>query len=357
MAELTEIREVRIVLRRPLDEMRRSMGWSEPDFGRARVQLGPTDQALSEPFLSAGEGTVQVFSEFVADQTIRGTLDRAAAGRGLIGLLSEGRDWRGLKGSLRSLHSFACERRYAGRADFVLAIGHLSRAWFLRCGFDPERIFDFAYVVERPEALGITVRNGSDRVQLLYVGRLISLKRVDVLLQALGTLGGTAWTLRVIGDGPERAALVDAARRAGVAGNVRFLGTMDNLEVRKELARADVLVLPSHWDGWGAVVNEALAAGTRAVCSDFCGAADLLRGTPHGAVFTCDSPDSLAAVLREQIARGPVSAPERRAIQQYAETVSGPSVARYLWEVIEFVAGRTRRRPVAPWIQRDAGTW
>ena len=52
------------------------------------------------------------------------------------------------------------------------------------------------------------------------------------------------------------------------------------------MAAADVLVLPSRFDGWGAVVNEALMVGTPVICSDRCGASDVIENGRNGYVDT-----------------------------------------------------------------------
>ena len=51
---------------------------------------------------------------------------------------------------------------------------------------------------------------------------------------------------------------------------------MDNTKVRLAIEEADLLVLPSRFDGWGAVVNEALGAGTPVLVSDLCGSSYLV---------------------------------------------------------------------------------
>ena len=72
------------------------------------------------------------------------------------------------------------------------------------------------------------------------------------------------------------------------------------------LSAADVLVLPSHWDGWGAVINEALCNGARVVCSDFCGAADLVSDPRFGRVFREGSLESLTQAMDAMIDLGKV---------------------------------------------------
>ena len=61
------------------------------------------------------------------------------------------------------------------------------------------------------------------------------------------------------------------------------------------IAAADLLALPSRWDGWGLVVNEALAVGVPVIASNACGASDLIRQDVNGYVFTSED----AASLRE----------------------------------------------------------
>jgi len=235
--------------------------------------------------------------------------------------------------------------------DFVLAVGHMARKWYLDAGIEPQRIFDFCYVVEKPSSdLGEEViKVQSEALKLLYVGQLIRRKRIDLLISALAKLSGENWDLKIIGEGEEMARLSSQVSSLNLASKVCFTGSVKNTSVRDAIAEADILVLPSHWDGWGAVVNEALMAGTRVICSDFCGAADLVRGTPFGSVFKCDSMESLVHELKAQICRGPVTTMERAEIRRYSETFTGPVVARYLKEIIDHVAGRNAVRPIAPW--------
>jgi glycosyltransferase involved in cell wall biosynthesis len=276
---------------------------------------------------------------------------RANATNAIIGIISEGRDWRRPKGLLRKFHSFFCERRFADRADFVLAIGTQASEWFRQCGFSQDKIFDFCYVVEKTDEIrSQNIIDPCGPIRLCYVGSLIKLKRVKLLLESLSCLKSYKWQLCIIGDGPERIKLSNLSKTYGISDRVEFFGTMGNEWVRQELNNTDILILPSYCDGWGAVVNEALMSGARVVCSDFCGAAELIKGTAYGGVFTTDSPESLAAVLREQFSKGPVRWQERQAIIHYSEAFSGPSVAHYLGEIIEFVAGgKMEQRPVAPW--------
>lgn len=105
---------------------------------------------------------------------------------------------------------------------------------------------------------------------LLFVGRLIEHKHVDLLLMAIAELqrAGRAVSCGVVGDGPERAALETLAERLGVDG-VRFLGALDDQAgVYGLMKAARVFVLPSTREGYGIVVAEAIACGLLVVTSD-----------------------------------------------------------------------------------------
>jgi glycosyltransferase involved in cell wall biosynthesis len=341
---------MQLVFMKKSEEERCLMGWNIPDYGQITVFLQPDKTTVENLLHDVNDKTVQLFSEFVADADIRELLTRSIAMPGLVGIVSEGRDWRGVKGLIRQFHSFVCERRYTKRVNFVLAIGHLAREWFVRCGFTQDKIFEFCYVVEEFNKNSLIIDDYYGPIRLVFVGQLIPRKGVDVLFNALLRIQTKAWTLRILGDGPELRSLNNIALRQGWCDKIQFLGYMNNTIVRGELANADILVLPSHWDGWGAVVNEALMCGTRVICSDYCGSADLIKDTTYGRVFTSGSPDSLADALDQEFKKGPVTCKERLEIMRYADSIRGESIAKYLYEIIEFVSGGYKGlRPIPPW--------
>lgn len=113
---------------------------------------------------------------------------------------------------------------------------------------------------------------GDRPLQVLFVGRCVGKKGLDVALRALaqGPTGASAFdgTLTVIGDGPLRAEWESLASRCGLAGKVRFAGSQSLSEVRRALEGSDLLVQPSRraedGDGEGGaptILLEAQACG------------------------------------------------------------------------------------------------
>lgn len=121
-------------------------------------------------------------------------------------------------------------------------------------------------VVPNPYADDLFVRN--DRVarrgELVFVGRLVSDKGVDTLLDALALLGrrGRKARLTVVGDGPEAPALRRQAVALGIADQVDFVGRRAGPELVAVLNAHRVLVVPSVWEEpFGVVALEAMACG------------------------------------------------------------------------------------------------
>jgi glycosyltransferase involved in cell wall biosynthesis len=270
----------------------------------------------------------------------------------MVGILSEGRDWRRLPGVLRQVHSQLNEGKYRRMVRFVLALGHLAAKWYEICGYSQEQVFPFCYVVESEAAMPRDHSNSS-QVNLSFVGQLIERKRVDLLIRGLSKVKSENWHLHVIGDGKKRFALEKLVHDLHLSGMIDFAGVLENKMVRLKLADSDVFVLPSNWDGWGAVVNEALMTGVPVICSDFCGASDLIRPGFNGELFKCGSVDSLAAVLDKWISGGPLDLPARRKIQSWSRSIEGEAVARYFIQIIDYLEGTRSERPQAPWRSED----
>jgi glycosyltransferase involved in cell wall biosynthesis len=97
--------------------------------------------------------------------------------------------------------------------------------------------------------------------RIIYVGKLRPEKGVPELIESLSQpdLQALPWSLTVVGDGA-REALEARAAQTGIAGRVHFRGWLEADAVEAELAKADVYVLPSHYEGLPLAVLEALSA-------------------------------------------------------------------------------------------------
>jgi glycogen(starch) synthase len=178
--------------------------------------------------------------------------------------------------------------------------------------------------------------------ELAFVGRLVSDKGVDVLLDALGLLAseGLRPRLAVVGEGPERPRLEEQAERLGIAGQVGFLGTRTGEELVEILNRHRVLVVPSRYrEPFGIVALEGIACGCMVVGSEGGG----LKGAigPCGETFRNGDAADLARVLG-RLLRHPETHGEylRHAEGHLARHKADRAAAAYLREI----EGAVRRR-------------
>jgi glycosyltransferase involved in cell wall biosynthesis len=111
----------------------------------------------------------------------------------------------------------------------------------------------------------------------LFVGRLVDWKRLDLAIWAVAGVPGAS--LEVIGDGPMRAEWTELAARLNLEDRVRFLGWMPQRECAHHLQSATALLLPSIYECGGAVVLEAMAAGTPVIAVAWGGPEDYLDET------------------------------------------------------------------------------
>lgn len=138
------------------------------------------------------------------------------------------------------------------------------------------------------------------RRRIVFCGRLVDVKRVDTLIDAFNSVADHRpdWDLIIVGDGPLKDSLV-ARLRTDLASRVHWLGFIGDAPTLAAIYKAcDLLVLPSQFDQWALVVNEAVAAGLAIITSDVVGAADdLLRPGVNGYTFPPGDSGALARAI------------------------------------------------------------
>jgi len=185
---------------------------------------------------------------------------------------------------------------------------------FLRSlGVDEERVFITPEVVDTQ--FFATAATTADRVATrrtwavpatapvaLFVGKLVPRKRPEDLLRALAAVPEMYGVL--VGEGALRSRLQSVVDSFGIQKRVRFMGFVNQRRLPAIYKAADVLVLPSEYETFGLVVNEAFACGLPVVVSEACGASVLVDDGETGFVVPSGNVDVLAGRLG-LIARDP----------------------------------------------------
>jgi glycosyltransferase involved in cell wall biosynthesis len=148
---------------------------------------------------------------------------------------------------------------------------------------------------------------------VLFCAKLQPWKRPQDVLRAFARADVPNSYLIFAGEGPLRKSLEEEAQVLGVAHRVRFLGFINQSRLPDVYRAADILVLPSEYEPFGVVVNEAMLCGRPVVVSDRVGAKyDLVREGETGFVYPCGDIEALAQILREVL-------PDRERLRKMGE--------------------------------------
>ncbi len=141
----------------------------------------------------------------------------------------------------------------------------------------------------------IPIRKEYDSNTISFVGRLISIKRVEDILTAVSLMNNRKVKLQIIGDGPLMTSLVDQANGLGISDRVLFLGFRE--DVIELLSRSSALVLPSITEGTPRTGMEAMAMGIPVVGSDIPGIRSIVHQEETGIIVPVRDPGAIANQL------------------------------------------------------------
>lgn len=139
-------------------------------------------------------------------------------------------------------------------------------------------------------------------LRLLFVGRLVSQKGLDVLFRALASLKDhTNWTLTIAGEGPLKDELARAAQGLHLTDKITFRGWLERDHLPAVYRDADVFVLPSRDEGMPNAMLEAMAAGLPVIGSRVAGIDEVVIDTETGLLVPADDAGALADALKTVI--------------------------------------------------------
>jgi len=137
---------------------------------------------------------------------------------------------------------------------------------------------------------------------VLFCAKLQSWKRPLDLLRAFSASAVPGAHLIFAGEGPMREEIKSEAHSLGLNGQVRFVGFANQTQLPEIYRASDLMVLPSEYEPFGVVVNEAMLCGCPVAVSDRVGAGDdLVSPGQNGFVFPFGDVDRLVAILKEAL--------------------------------------------------------
>jgi glycosyltransferase involved in cell wall biosynthesis len=172
----------------------------------------------------------------------------------------------------------------------------------------------------------------------LFCAKLQRWKGPMDLLEAFGRANVPNSYLVFVGDGPERSNLERRAAGLGLADRVRFLGFLNQSQLPSAYCAADLFVLPSLFEPFGLVVNEAMLCGLPVAISDRVGARfDLVIPGETGYVFPVGDLNALATVLQDVLPDGAKKTRMGTAARRRMETWSPREYVDSFVRAVDFV--------------------
>lgn len=151
-------------------------------------------------------------------------------------------------------------------------------------------------VVKHKEKYGLDEKNN-----ILYVGRLDKVKGLDLLIKAFSNSKTIYTKLILVGAGNQENELKKLAVNLGVQNRVIFTGRFDGNKLLAWYKIANIFVLPSLFEPFGAVVNEALIMGLPVLCSDTAGAKFYIKDGVNGYVFNPFNEEQFTNILDKSL--------------------------------------------------------
>lgn len=243
----------------------------------------------------------------------------------------------GVKKKLKAAYYASWMKHVTG----VMTMGEYGDQFFAQYFNKPEHVYrvpywpDYELFARKDEAAISAFRQkvglAPNRRAILFTGRLIAIKGVDLLIDAFAQHADRRpdWDLVIVGAGPIEQELRQRVPER-LRQRVRWSGFMEPAELVAAYHAAELVVVPSRFEPWAVVVQEALAAGRPVIASDIVGAAhELVTDGRNGRIFPSDDMNALTAALLEvsddnhlpayQSATGPLLAEWMRRANPVAE--------------------------------------
>jgi glycogen synthase len=181
-----------------------------------------------------------------------------------------------------------------------------------------------------------------DPPRLLFVGRIVHQKGLDLLLSALSQLRDLPWELTIVGDGPQREPLLEDAVNLGLEQRIHFAGWRRGNDLEAEYGRANLFVFPSRHEGMPNVVLEAMASGLPVIATRIPGNEELVSAGVTGELVPPEDTAALKVALEHllpdaRLRQNMGSAARKRVEEKY----DWANTARQYLSLLEAVGGKS----------------
>lgn len=338
--ELTKLGiKVNYIVQEEMTDERKSLGWTIDSLDNIKLFFYKNN--LSEILSNSDENAIHIIQGLRGNGYIYEVAKFFNINNIKFWVILETVNTVGFKGYLKKFLYMNIYSKFKKNITGFLSIGYTSPQWLQSIGVDRSKIFPFTYFLD-PSVVETKV---SDNFVFIFVGNLIVRKRPQLILESLSKINSNIdFELWIVGDGILRDHLMTLNKKFNI--NIKWLGNQPINNVRQFIANADCLILPSFYDGWGAVASEAIIEGTPVICSSSCGVAEVVALSNEGGVFNFKNEDELYYLIRKQVENGKFSTQKRQILKKWGKCLTAEKGALYLSEIL---FGESSTNSLAPW--------
>ena len=192
-------------------------------------------------------------------------------------------------------------KRSLHKVDQIVAISADVKKSLISCFHIPSSKISVIYNGINISIFSLANRERNKRLQLVYVGRLIEQKGVQITLQALAQLKDVNYQFTVVGDGPYRGKLERQAVELGIEERVEFLGS--RRDVPQLLQQSGIFIHMPVWEeGFGITIIEAMASGLICICAKSGAIPEIIEDGKSGFLIAKDTANEYETKIREVMA-------------------------------------------------------
>jgi glycosyltransferase involved in cell wall biosynthesis len=184
------------------------------------------------------------------------------------------------------------ESLLAPLCDEIIAISEYEAREGARIGIAPSRMRVIYNGLSATPPVAADCAWNDPRLRVLFVGRLDRQKGFDIACEALRTLEDKVH-MRVAGDAVHGVGRAPSA----IPRNIELLGWRNEAEITSLLEKADLVLMPSRWEGFGLVAAEAMRAGKPVLASSVGGLPEVIEDGVTGILVPPESPGAIREVL------------------------------------------------------------
>lgn len=188
-----------------------------------------------------------------------------------------------------------------------LAIGNQNKNFYLKNNVKLSKIVKVPYCVDNNFfSYKKFNKKKINIINFLFAGKLTKKKGVDILLKAFQEIAlnqkiKKKYSLTIVGNGDYYKTTKITVKKNNL-NFIKILNFKTQKQIKNIYKKSDVLILPSRFEPWGLVINEAMNSGNAIICSDNVGSAnDLVKNNVNGFIFKSESSNKLVGAIMKYI--------------------------------------------------------